>query len=268
MAVALPYYPRKYTCEWLETLRKDTGVWTDLDLEVYGEGVFPESDGEPLGETDWHIKALLDTLETLQRHFADQPEIYIAGDNFLYWNENSRKVCISPDVYVVKGAGNRPRRVFQTWEEGGLLPNIVFEITSQSTRENDFEAKFFLYEQELRVPEYFLFDPEGDYLDPPLIGYRLSEGEYQPIPIRYGRGYSEQLDLELEAEGANIRFIVPGTGQRNPLPPELVEMVEIERQRADAEATRADAEATARQEAEAEIARLRAELDALRQTEH
>ena len=250
MAVALPYYPRKYTFEWLETLREDTGVWTDLDLQIYGKGCFPDSDGEPLGETDWHIKALLETLETLQRHFADRPEVYIAGDNFIYWNESSPRVCISPDVYVVHGAGNQPRRAFQTWVEGGLTPNVVFEITSRGTKEKDFEQKFFLYEQELRVPEYFLFDPEGDYLNPPLIGYRLSEGEYQPIPIQNGRGYSEQLDLELESEGLHLRFIDPATGERIPLPSELVTMVKVEHQRAE--------------DAEAENARLRAELDALR----
>lgn len=250
MAVSLPYYPRKFTCEWLETLREDTRVWTDFDLSLYGKGCFPDSDGEPVGETDWHVKALLDTLETLQRHFADRPEVYVAGDNFLYWNESTPKVCLSPDVYVVKGAGNHSRRVFQTWEEGGLTPNIVFEITSRGTKEKDFEEKLFLYEQELRVPEYFLFDPEGDYQDPPLIGYRLHEGEYQPISIVDGRGYSEQLGLGIEAEGVNLRFTLPATGKRIPLPSELVTMVEAERRRAD--------------EAEAEIARLRAELEALR----
>ena len=166
------------------------------------------------------------------------------------WDERSPKVCVSPDVYVVKGAGNHPRRVFQTWLEGGLTPDVVFEITSRGTKEKDFEERLFLYEQELRVPEYFLFDPEGDYLDPPLIGFRLNEGEYRSIPIRDGRGYSEQLDLELESDGINLRFIVPATGKRIPHPAELAMMVETEQQRAEA--------------AEREIARLRAELDALR----
>lgn len=250
MAVALPYYPRKYTCEWLETLRKDTGVWTDGDLEFFGEGVFPDSDGEPLGETDWHIKALLDTLETLQRYFADRVDTYVAGNNFLYWDQSNPRVCVSPDVYVVMGAGNHPRRVFQTWSEGSRTPSVVFEITSRGTKERDFEEKFFLYEQELRVPEYFLFDPDGDYLDPPLAGYRLIEGEYQPIAIRNGRGYSEQLELEIESEGPKLRFIVPATGERIPPPSELAQRVEAERQRAET--------------AEAEIARLREQLDALR----
>jgi len=257
MAVALPYYPRKYTCEWLETLRQDTRVWTDLELGIYGKNCFPDSDGEPLGETDWHIKATLDTLQTLPQHYSDRPDVYIAADNFIYWDEDNAKRCISPDVYVVFGARNFPRRVYQTWAEGGLTPSVVFEMTARGTKENDFEEKFFIYEQELRVPEYFLFDPEGDYLDPPLIGYRLQEGEYLPISVRNGRGHSQQLGLDLECHQTGLRFVVPDTGHMLPLSSELVEMLETERQRA-------NTEAVARQEAENEIARLRAELDALR----
>ncbi len=250
MAVALPYYPRKYTCEWLETLRQDTRVWTDEALDHYEQDYFPESDGEPLAETDWHRKATNHSLDALTRHFMDRPEVYIAGDNFIYWDPNNRKLCVSPDVYVVKGAGNHSRRVFQTWEERGLAPNIVIEITSRKTQEQDFEEKFFIYEQILRVPEYFLFDPQAIYLDPPLIGYRLLKGEYQPISITFGRGYSEQLGLNLEADGNILRFVVPETGDRIPLSTELELVARANEQRAD--------------QAELEIARLRAELDTLR----
>ncbi len=31
---------------------------------------YPETDGRPIGETDWHITALLDLLASLRLHFA------------------------------------------------------------------------------------------------------------------------------------------------------------------------------------------------------
>jgi len=79
-------------------------------------------------------------------------------------------------------------------------------------------------------------------------------------------GYSEQLELEIKADGPHLRFIDPKTGQGIPRPSELAQMVKTEHLRAENETARADTEAKARQDAEAEIARLRAELDAVRKS--
>ena len=55
----------------------------------------------------------------------------------------------------------------------------------------------------LGVTEYFLYDPRGEYLTPPLKGYRLEDGRYRPLPtitVLPDRGVamrSEVLGLEL-----------------------------------------------------------------------
>ena len=49
------------------------------------------------------------------------------------------------------------------------------ESLSRKTRRKDTTTKPELYAR-LGVKEYFLFDPDREYLDPPLQGYRLRVG--------------------------------------------------------------------------------------------
>jgi hypothetical protein len=114
-----------------------------------------------------------------------------------------------------------------------------------------------IYERQLRVPEYFVFDPTGRYIPEQLRGYRLVDGAYQPIQASGGRLRSRALDLDILVSGPYFRFADPATGELVPTPEEI----DASRLHAEAQAA---TEARARLAAEAEIARLRAELDALR----
>lgn len=73
---------------------------------------------------------------------------------------------------------------------------------------------FRIYRDDLRVLEYFLFDPLDEYLDPALQGYRLVEGEYRPIEPVDGRLPSEVLGLHLEADRGFVRLFDPETDER------------------------------------------------------
>ena len=111
---------------------------------------------------------------------------------------------------VVFGVGKHERRVFKTWVERAV-PSVVFEISSANTFRNDLAEKFDTYAS-LGVPEYYLFDPTGECLDVPLLGYRLVEGDYQavrrdprrrphqprPRPAPGSRGVSAPLDRRLD----------------------------------------------------------------------
>jgi Uma2 family endonuclease len=156
--------------------------------------------------------------------------------------------------------------------------------------------KYQIYEQILGVEEYFLFDPTGDYLKPRLRGFRLIEGRYVPIEVEpqplpnlpperqptYWL-YSEQLGLAFAHEGIHLCCYDPVSGAPLLRAAEAVHLAQVQSQRAEAEALRAaeamqwaereaqraereaqraELEAQARAGAEAEIARLRAELAA------
>src|SRR5262245_27078437 len=211
---------------------------------------YPTSDGKPMGETDKHRDLTTYGVEALKFRFADRPEVYVSGNNFLYWEEGNPRKSVSPDCYVVFGVGMRQRDCYKAWEEGGRLPDVVIEFTSKKTKKEDTDTKRPLYEQVLKVPEYFLFDPTGDYLTPRLQGFRLVEGEYVPLEAVDNRLFSEQLGLELVQDGENLYFYDPERGERLLTPLE--------------QARRAEEEAAARATAEAENARLRAELERLR----
>jgi len=213
------------------------------------EVIYPETDGKPMAETDVHRKEMIALIETLADHFREAPDIYVSGNLLLYYEEGNPSASIAPDVFVVKGVSKEDRRIYKLWEEG-KAPNVVIEVTSRGTRLEDQGTKRALYAW-LGVKEYFLYDPLGEYLDPPLQGYRLGEREYDWIqPTGEGALYSEELELELRLEDGRLRLVDPGTGERLLTP-------------AEAQEARRAAEARAAQ-AEAELERLRAELARLR----
>lgn len=227
---------------------------------------YPTGDGKPMAETQKHGNLMIYAISALTVHFADRPEVYVAGNNFLYYEEGNPKRRVAPDVYVVFGVGNQVRDSYKVWEEGNKAPDVVMEFTSKSTRAEDTSRKFRLYER-LGVSEYVLFDPTRDYLNPPLRGYRLVNGRYAPIPLEGDRLYSEQLQLEIVWEDERIRFYDPQQDRWLPSMLELSELAEAEARRAEEAARRMEAEAKARAAAEAELQRLRAELSALKRGE-
>ncbi len=224
---------------------------------------YPVSDGKPMAETDKHFDLMVYTKTALQVRHADQPDVYVSGNNFLYYQEGAPKKRVSPDCYVVFGVPNHQRDSYMSWREGGKLPSVVFEFTSAKTSSDDVNIKRPLYENVLRVDEYFLFDPTGDYLNPRLQGFRLIDGRYQAIPLENGRMRSEQLGLDLVQQGETMRLFDPRRGEFLLDILEAMQRIAMEEQRAAEADRRAEAEAQSRAEAEADNARLRAQLAAL-----
>jgi Uma2 family endonuclease len=224
------------------------------------ENDYPTSDGKPMAETDWHRDLMNELIQTLKVWYAAQPRVYVSGNLLLFYEEGNRRRHKSPDVFVVKGIAKHDRPNYLLWEEG-KGPDVVIELTSCSTKREDQEEKYLFYRDTLRVKEYFLFDPLGDYLTPPLQGYRLRRGQYQPIRPVAGRLPSQVLALHLERNGRELRLYNPKTERCLPTPLEMAE--QAEESRLQAETARLQAE-SARLQAEAENERLRRELAELR----
>jgi len=176
--------------------------------------IYPESDGKPMAETDIHRNLLADLVFTLENHFREQPDVYVSGNLLVYYVEGNPAKCFAPDVFVVRGVPKGQRRIYKLWEEG-VAPQIAIELTSRKTWREDLQTKWDLY-RELGVQEYFIFDPEYDYLDDPLVGYRLENEKYAALEINDRRIKSEVLGLELVDTGETLRLFDPITGQLLP----------------------------------------------------
>jgi Uma2 family endonuclease len=170
---------------------------------------YPTADGMPMADTDFHCILMMALRQTLDFNFAADPMVYVSGNLLMYYERGNKRKHVSPDVFVVKGVEKKKRLYYLTWEEG-KTPNAIIEITSRSTRKEDTDTKFRIYRDVLKVKEYFLFDPFGDYLKPDrLRGYRLRSGEYTPIPLVDGRMPSQALGLHLQTDADTLRLYDP-----------------------------------------------------------
>jgi Uma2 family endonuclease len=223
--------------------------------------LYPDEDGRPMGDTDYHTLALVWLRQALEDVFAAVLDVYVASNLIYYYelgNPNARR---DPDVLGARGvAGKHPRRSYRLWEER-VRPCTLFEIASRKTWRQDLGEKRDLYAQ-LRIPEYFVFDPEGRYLDPVFQGFRTRGGVSVAMrPSADGSLTSRQLGLRLVPEGAMLRLIDLRSGQ--PVRTRA-EQAEQEKQRAKHEKRRARLQKQRADELAAEVERLRAELAQLR----
>ena len=225
---------------------------------------YPSSDGEPMAENDWQLRAMIDSIAALDVYFRHRPDVYVSGDLLIYYEEGNPGARVAPDVFVVLGAAKHKRMTYKLWEEP-KAPDFVMEVASPKTWRRDVESKRKLY-AELGVREYWQFDPRGDLLSPPLQGLCLHEGVYRPLPARRMDGTqmlpSEVLGLDLRVDGGRLRFRDPVSGE------DLRTLGEAETARREEAAARRDSEillpqeAAARRAAEALVSELRARLHA------
>jgi Uma2 family endonuclease len=226
---------------------------------------YPESDGKHVGETGVHINvATLGLMDVIRRFYGGNLNVAVHSNLFVYYVQGDPKRNVCPDLFVaLMVRRDINRRTFKVWEEG-KGPDAVIEVTSKKTRRADKAKKFELYRDVLKVREYFLFDPFEEYLEPSLQGYRLVEGQYEPIAAVGHRLPSEVLGLHLERDGVDLRLYNPQTGFWEPTSDEVEAAWRgAEVARREAEAARHEAETRSHRDEE-EIQRLRGELDSLR----
>ena len=182
-----------------------------LKLKPKAEIYYPESDGKPMAETDVHREQMNYLIETLKVHFQSRSDVYVSGNIMFYYEEGNPRKVFSPDVMVSFGVSGEYRRTYKLWQEK-YFPQVVFEISSRGTWGEDLNKKWLLFQQ-FGVKEYYIFDPEYDYLPEPLIAYRLKRGELTKVSVKNNRIFSEEIGLEIVDTGAGLRLFDPVTKQ-------------------------------------------------------
>ncbi len=183
-----------------------------------------------MAETWLHVQAIMLLHQALEDFFRPRGDVFVASDLLWYWERGNTDLKVAPDVMVVPGVGTHPRRSFFSWEEGGAVPAVVFEMASRGTVDEDLSTKFFRYE-DLGVREYFLFDPEGTNMVPQFQGFRLNGTAYRRLR---DAELASELGFGIRAEGTMLRLIDLATGQPVPTRLERADALqgEVERLRA------------------------------------
>jgi Uma2 family endonuclease len=234
------------TTKWVEITQK-IGVQSPGQKIIYDDGI-------PM-ETDWHRAAMNLLIEIIAYFWRHRKDFYVGGNMFIYFDPDQvkKRNFRGPDFFLVKGVtdSERWRDAWILWEEDGLAPHLVIELTSSSTETEDKGPKKEIYERILRVPEYFCYHPQTQE----LVGWRLQGGDYVKIePSERDWLWSEELEL----------WVGTWWGKYLGRPNRWLRFFDIEENLV---LTEAESQAEARRAAEAEIAQLKAELKQLGQNE-
>lgn len=185
---------------------------------VYSEAViddaathYPAQLEDETGETAYHFKLIFLLYGFLDSFFSARKDVMIAANMMVYYEKGNTKKWLAPDVFVCFGVNNELRRTFKVWQEG-VFPQVVFEVASDSTFENDLGGKRLDYAR-LGVEEYYLLDPEREYLPSPLMAFHRQNGRLLSANVKENRVLSPLLNLEIVDTGKSFRLFNPQTNE-------------------------------------------------------
>ena len=221
---------------------------------------YPDSDGKPMAENTLQYEWIVTVQGNLDLLYATRLDVFVAGDNLIYPVEGQRALCQAPDVYVAFDRPKGHRDSYKVWEEGGIFPQVVFEVLSPGNRFAEMARKFVFYETH-GAEEYYIIDPDRGrmtgYLNRPLGFEEVADmnGWSSPrLGVRFVVG--DELAMTYADGRRFLSFVELGQLQE-----ETARRAEQERQRAEQERARADTEKTRAdaQQARADAQQLRAD---------
>ncbi|GGA36959.1 hypothetical protein CYANOKiyG1_54950 [Okeania sp. KiyG1] len=131
--------------------------------QTNSEIVDPDSDGQPMADNTIQFRWITVIHYNLAWLFADNTEVFVAGDLLWYPVEGNNKLRQAPDVMVVFGVPKGDRGSYQQWKENNIAPQVVFEILSPGNTPKEMERKLLFYDR-YGVEEYYLYDPQKNSL--------------------------------------------------------------------------------------------------------
>ena len=212
---------------------------------------YPDSDGQPMAENTKQYRWIVTIKEGIDSVFRDDALVFVAADLFWYPVEGDPTIRVAPDTLVVFGRPKGDRSSYLQWQEGGIAPQVVFEVLSPGNRPGEMRQKLEFYDQ-YGVEEYYLYDPDANE----LRGWTREGGGLRELEETRG-WLSPRLGIRFDWSEDGLALVRPD-GRVFETFEELDRRAEAERRRADGERRRAEAE---RQRAEAEQRRAEAERE-------
>ena len=196
-----------------------------LPIGITAEVIYPDCDGNPMSDNTKQFRWIVTIKENLDILFADDPNVFVAGDLLWYPVEGNNKLRQAPDTMVAIGRPKGDRGSYQQWKEENIAPQVVFEILSPGNRMGEMNRKFKFYEQ-YGVEEYYIYDPDridfngwirsGNCLESvdfqenfisPRLGIRYELQDPSPLVIYRpdGQPFMGFVDLDRLRQKANDR---------------------------------------------------------------
>lgn len=164
---------------------------------------YPESDGKPMADNTQQFRWIVVIQQNLEWLFADDVNVFIAGDLLWYPVEGNNGICVAPDVLVALGRPKGDRGSYQQWQEADIAPQVVFEILSPSNTLTEMHKKQVFYNR-YGVEEYYLYNPDRDDLSGWLRG---SQGLDVIDPI--DQWISPRLQIRFDCSGNELQIYRP-----------------------------------------------------------
>lgn len=228
-----------------------------LQSTFNSEVIYPESDGQPMADNTEQFRWIVVIKENLELWFAQNPNVFIAGDLLWYPVEGANTLCQAPDAMVVIGRPKGKRGSYLQWREDNVAPQVVFEILSPNNRLKDLAKKFQFYDQ-YNVEEYYLYDPDST----DLSGWLRSESGRLDVIEEMANWVSPRLGIRFDLSGEELQIYRPD-GRRFLTFLELDDRAQQAEQRADQAEQRADQAEQRADQAEQRAARFAEQLRSL-----
>ncbi len=167
------------------------------------DALYPDSDGEPIAENTLQFEWIVTIKGNLDMIFADRGDVFVAGDLLWYPVQGDPKIRTAPDALVAIGRPKGYRGSYRQWREGGIAPQVVFEVLSPGNRAGKMKEKFWFYER-FGVLEYYIYDPDTEE----LWGYERSGERLIEIPAMDG-WVSPLLSIRFDCSGEKLVIRYP-----------------------------------------------------------
>ncbi|CAD5911675.1 Uma2 family endonuclease [Planktothrix agardhii] len=206
------------------------------------EIIYPETDGKPMANNTEQFNWIVAIEQNLEWLFANDPNVFVAGDLFWYPVEGKPHIVNAPDVLVVLGRPKGKRGSYMQWKEEGIAPQVVFEILSPGNTKSEMERKLVFYER-YGVEEYYIYNPENYQFQ----GWQRGDGGLDVIETSENF-VSPRLGIRFEVSEAELQIYRPDGAkflsyvEINQQLEQEIKRAETERQRAETERQRAETE--------------------------
>ncbi len=247
-AESLSADPFRYGWRW-RSVRLPGGEVTEQQIPLTAEDLLDPQLGDEVTQSGPHSKWFVRLGYLLEEHYESRDDVLVCCDMKMLWGIPGLKEP-SPDIAIVQGIREKEaeRSSFDVLKEG-VRPCLIVELVSsldKDVRLNDYDHKVEIYRR-AGIPEYFIVDPPTHFTRGRLLltAYRLGpDGTYRRVePDSEDRLLSETTGLlfGIEEDGKTLLLVDSKTG---------VNVLDSAKERI--------------REAEAENARLRAEIERLK----